>query len=461
MARLGVGPRWWVGVCAGLMIAGCGGKPVSEPESQTPSSGDSSPAPDDRVAQPPSNQDPTPTPTPPDSSTPTDTISLAPSRWRVSLGQNTVSVATDPNGNAYALSVDPSLKQGDAVDPPLVLTETDASGKQLWRQSWTLPGAPVQLSAHSLAISPEGNIFMAYTVDCGASQSCHLARYTLATGESVTAWSAILVKVSPEGKTTWVRSVYMNGERALGVAVNSTGTTLLLTQATGGSTALHQFKWDGTDLGSMSLGTVTAVAFDPQDYIILGSYGPRIAKFTPDFSALVWSQGFEGPVSSNGGWVTDVGVSAKGTVVASGYFRGDYNWGSSAMTGSGTNGQGTFLIVAEADGTPRWGLTTSSDYNGELTMAVDPTGQVVLASALPYAGNRVTVDRYNLAGEHLWRHQLGNTQDCGGGWPITRVTSIAIASNHDAILGGAHTGPANIGSGCVSGNAGFVLDVKP
>lgn len=461
MARLG-GARWWVGMWAGLMIAGCGGKPVSGSDSQTPSAGDSSPAPDDRVAQPPpSSQDPTPSPTPPDSSTPTDTISLAPSRWRVSLGQSTVSVATDPNGNVYALSVDPSLKQADAEDPPLVLTKTDASGKQLWRQSWSTPGAPVQLNAHSLAVSPEGNIFMTYTVGCGTNQSCHLARYTLSTGEAVTAWSAVLVKVSPDGKTTWVRSAYANGERALGVAVNSTGTTLLLTQSTSGNSILYWFKWDGTQLGSAWPGNVTAVAFDPQDNIILGSYGPVISKYTPDF-ITVWIRGFEGPMSSNRGWVTDVGVSAKGTVVASGYFRGDYNWGSSVMTGSGPNGEGTFLIVAEADGTPRWGLTPSSDYtNGELTMAVDPTGQVMLASALLNEGNRVTLDRYNLAGEHLWRHQLGNTKDCGGGWPITRVTSIAIASNHDAILGGAHTGPANIGSGCVSGNVGFVLDVKP
>ena len=469
MARMGARARGWVGLWAGLMIAGCAGRPTSESTPQTPSSADSSTPPDDRVAQPPSDQNPSPSPpSTSEPAPPSDSISLAPSRWRASLGTGDVSVATDADGNVYALALDPKAQDSSAEDPPLVLTKTNASGTQLWRKSWTTPGSHVLLNPHSLAISPEGNIFLAYTVDCPPGQTCHLARFTLSSGEAVPAWGAVLVKLSPDAKVAWVQTLHSNGERVLGVAVNSMGTSLLLVrnQNYQNSDTLYWYQWDGTFLKTYEMDSATSIAFDPQDNIIVGSYGPSIAKYSPDLSSLLWSKGFVGPApSTTSNWITSLGTSAKGTVVASGYLKGDYNWGSSALTGGGTEGEGTFLIVAEADGTPRWGVVTSTAYDGanpgQLLLAVDPSGQVVLASGVEREGNRVSVDRYNLAGDHLWSHELGNTRDCGNGLFTTRVTSITIAPNHDAILGGVHTGAANIGSGCVQGVGGFVVDLKP
>lgn len=448
MGRGGLSTRW-VGLCLGGLLAGCGG--LSETAlSQPPSTGDERSAPS-------SPSEETGTAEPPVSAMPPEP---APVRWQaLSFGPSPVSVTTDASGNVYTLSLQSIPVSPSASAVPLVLTKADATGHELWRRFLSEPGTPLQLNAQSIAVSPQGDLFLAYQVKCGVPYwPCHPARYPLASGGTSAATGAVLVKLSPTGETEWVSA--QESSAPLGLVVNRSGTAILLARKDFTSDAVVSwYERDGTRLRQRALASATAIGLDPSDNLLLGGVGPTLRKWTPEGQEL-WVRGIQGPLEGTS-QVTRVGTSAQGTVVATGPFRGAYDWGTSHLVGSAEDGRGVFLLVAEADGQPRWGVMASAEADATLALAVEPSGQVVLATSPPGGGRLALLDKYNLAGEQVWHRELGTSEHCVDPRANTTVSSLAIAPNHEVLVGGWHQGLALLGARCVTGSAGFLQALEP
>lgn len=445
MGRGGLRTRW-VGLCLGGVLAGCGGLSQTAP-SQTASTGD-------ERSTPPSDE--TGTSAPPVSAMPPNP---APVRWQaLSFGPSPVSVTTDASGNVYTLSLE-SLPVSPSADVPLVLTQADATGHELWHKSLSAPGSPVQLNAQSIVVSPQGDLFLAYQVKCGVPYwPCRPARYSLASEGTSAATGAVLVKLSSTGEVDWVSA--QEASTPLGLVVNRSGTAILLAQKDLTSEArVSWYESDGTRLRQRVLSSATAIGLDPSDNILLGGTGPTLRKWTPEGQEL-WVRGAEG-ASQGDNPVTRVGTSALGTVVATGPFRGTYDWGASRLEGSAEDNRGVFLLVTEADGQPRWGVTASVEADATLALAVDPSGQVVLATSPPDGGRQASLDKYNLAGAHVWHRELGTSEHCVDPRANITLTSLAIAPDHAVLVGGWHQGLALLGARCVTGSAGFLQVLDP
>jgi hypothetical protein len=155
----------------------------------------------------------------------------------------------------------------------------------------------------------------------------------------------------------------------------------------------------GVALGGSFFGTVRTAK---GTFTALGQ-SPFLATFSRE-GQLTWFNAF--PRAN--GWVTSIGTTAKGTLVAAGSMEaGELRWGSQTL-----RDRLAFLLVAEAAGTPRW--VRSLGRSEKVVIAVEPAGRVV-ASGLsrdfphpapgasdPAQNPQLFARRFNLEGRELW-----------------------------------------------------------
>ncbi|MFY1825810.1 hypothetical protein ACN47A_07845, partial [Myxococcus fulvus] len=130
---------------------------------------------------------------------------------------------------------------------------------------------------------------------------------------------------------------------------------------------------------------------------------PFLATFSAD-GQMTWFNAFP----SANGRVTSIGSSAKGTLVAAGVMEsGALQWGSQTLRDTRS-----FLLVAEATGTPRW--VKSLGRSEKVVIAVEPAGRVVVSglsrdyphpetgASDPAQNPQLFARRFNLEGRELW-----------------------------------------------------------
>jgi hypothetical protein len=326
------------------------------------------------------------------------------------------------------------LDTGDVTSAEIVRYDSD--GKQLWSQTdahallglWVEPNAGMlyasgpdrdEASAPSNAyvLNPDGSgereLAQGGGLDCGAGASGD-AQGDLIIGH--TCPYSELVEVTPADGATWSIS---------------------------------------SDDGIM----VERIAFDADRNVVLAGKASRattlrgqpiaagllIAKLSRD-GHVQWVQQLSGD-----GYFDAVGTSAKGTVVVLASLNQSVSWGSQSIA------PGVVLLTAEANGTPRWARALAGEVDGSKTLAVDPEGQVAIATTDSCQG--ATVLKYNLAGDFLWKRRF-SPKECDSSHYL-ELNGLAIVG-HDVVLGGNFQGTVDFGSGAQSsaGNQGFLMKLS-
>jgi len=348
--------------------------------------------------------------------------------------------------------------------------EKDSDGDHtIWAHAFPVSESPVH--GNDLIVAPGGDLYLhvitpsgfwsTIYIDLGGGRAAGalVARYTTR-GEFVTNvtgcgqdCNSLVMAVSATGERvelhsasqTWILLVHADGTtRMLAVASVLQQGTVLPDGAQYGPAA---FDHDGNIL-------LAGAAFEPvtilgQDIGEQGRESPFLLKLDSKGDPL-WVRALSGIEGSIGG----LGVSALGTVVASGGFVGQLDWGSGHLShpGNRDNDLVGFLLTAEKDGQPRWARQIEPRVGA---LAVDPSGRAAVAGTRAGCGEPF-VQVYNLAGDALWERSFPGV--CAG-------ASVHAASlpDHGFLIGGTFTGNADFGLGPVISQKldGFIVDLAP
>ena len=361
-------------------------------------------------------------------------------RWTQTPGPayRPLGLATDRFGHSVVLAAD-SREATSPEGNALTLTQVDEDGAVLWMKTYPHAGGAL-VAPHGLAVSPLGNIFVSITaqtaVDFGAGP---------VTG-------AVLLKVSPDGNLVWQRQA---GDVSGAVAVDKSGSSLVFHQTAAGEPSVTKYRYDGTELWTLAAHGLQAFDFDPQGNLILALNNPsRIAKTDPD-GRPIWTT----PLGT--AMVTSVGTSAIGTVVATGRFTRTLTFGPQSLQTSIAEGAG-FLAVLEADGSARFAKLLDFSKSATPSLAVDPAGQVAIASTAAAGTCEVArVIKYNLAGQYRWTRDLATACTANGQAPVP--VNVAIDTRHDVLVSGVSNGlpPTVARPEAATDSGGFLIDLAP
>jgi len=334
-------------------------------------------------------------------------------------------LAADAAGNIVVGS-NPDLER------PCTVSKLDPTGQTVL---WSAPVSDAgNCFIHGMAVTPLGNVL--------AGVECNLEDGSI---------DGQIVKLTPDGAREWM----VHTHRTLTVlATDPSGSAIVYSQPSGGGPSqLNVYAYDSTlvrtaileDAGGNAPG-IWGMASDPSgDVLVAGllsstwtsggvTYGspgadsaPLLMKLAPDLS-VQWVRLLSGAA----GRLVQVGTSAAGTVVASGFLEvGQSSWGRPVVAPS------QLVLAAEANGAPRWVQDIGSSSNGAFTephLSVDPAGEVTETLLLRSAqGACVTpfVYEIDLAGDVMWRRILD--QSCSGG----QLTIQPVArADHSIVIGG-------------------------
>jgi hypothetical protein len=352
-------------------------------------------------------------------------------------GSNRPALATDASGNVIFAE---TSSDGDnmGVSYRIYVLKFDAAGNELWQKSIGL-GTERGID---VAVDAAGNIYLAG----GFRGLCDFGGGGVwAAG----AWSddgdVFLVKYAPDGSYLWGRFFgTLSAERALAVSVTPDGHAVIAGVLPG-----------GLDFGG-------GVVSPP------GGSGFFAAGFDPS-GTHEWSRAF-GPVVSSGTWYSlGMDVTPSGAVVATGYFRGDVDFGGGSLDyqppGTGNLTPDIFVASYDAAGAHVW----SAGFGGPesdlgTSVAADASGNVLLAGwhigpvsfggdplDTPYQSSAPFLARFDAAGVHQWSIG-GGTAGSGSAY------AVAAADNGDVLVTGSFSSTINLGGGpLVSGGSSDVF----
>jgi chitodextrinase len=241
-----------------------------------------------------------------------------------------------------------------------------------------------------------------------------------------------------------------------GAGMGAAGDSVVAARVSGG-TVLYGRRADGS-AWSVALSApdwqppgfeVAAVTAEPGgDAIVSGSVGQGyvfdghaipeggvLMRITPEGHLVWWQSTFVR---------RELGTSARGTIVVYAETSQTFQFGNRTL------GPGAYLLVNEADGTPRWAQPLP-ESGGWQQMAVLPAGQVAIAiDRADYSG--LVVYRYDLAGDLLWKRDFAGT-----GTDIWSYTLTILP--HDVLIGGSLGSAADLGTGTLPAG-GFLMDLN-
>ncbi|MBH8558539.1 T9SS type A sorting domain-containing protein [Hymenobacter negativus] len=328
-----------------------------------------------------------------------------------------------------------------------------AVGTALTASAQTMP-APAWTSARSLgtgsqfaggaAIDAAGNTYEAGSFNTNIT----LDGVTLTSQGSTDGY---LAKFSPSGALLWVRQIGSAGyDSAFEVAVDASGNAYLV----------------GSFTGTIALGNGSTLQLDAGT--TGGSSKGFLVRFSPQ-GTPVWAQQSSPSVVSSS-TMSGVGLDAAGNVCVGGLMYRTLTIGSSTVSTSASNAEGTFLGRFSAGTGALQQLTLGLEYapttGGTTTyyfpqLIVAPAGQLYLltqfSQALNVAGvgsfssrglTDVLVARFGTTGTPEWAQQFGGTG-------IERAVNGTVDAAGNIYVAGYFSGPATFGSSTLAGFGSF------
>jgi hypothetical protein len=227
--------------------------------------------------------------------------------------------------------------------------------------------------------------------------------------------------------------------------------------------------------GGTGLDNATAIALDASGNIfVAGSFaGGSLMKLSSQ-GDLLWTKG---PACG----FASVAVDSQGNVIATGSFIASYaapmDFGNGITLYSVLNSADAFLVKYSSSGTCLWAKSFVNTGDKEYGTAVAVDKRVNTSTGLPYDtillagwsfydinlgganfhngtwGAFGFVGKFTPAGDHVWSRTVGlkTLTDPTTAW--TRIASIAVDSNGDAVLSGTFNVQADLGGGTVSSSA--------
>ncbi|WP_408888932.1 hypothetical protein ACJ2CR_32050 [Myxococcus faecalis] len=284
----------------------------------------------------------------------------------------------------------------------LVLTRRAETGDVRWTRAYPVRVAqtPESLRAEvnaRVAPAPEGGLFVAVDarglVDFEPQElgdGAFLARLDSA-GNLV--WTARV----PGGDAT-VADLLLDAQGRPMVAFNTSGSTDFGEGVVGSGAVVVTYSVDGKPEQALNVGRaegegarvlITTMALGPDGHVVVGGrytgavrFGTQrsegasegsafVAMYLPT-GALVWAR----PLAQAKGTVSDVGVDARGTVVALGSFLGTVSWGTAKLQGHAYRAS-PFLVSADAAGKERWSRNLGDGLRAG-ALGVKPSGELVV-----------------------------------------------------------------------------------
>ncbi|MCP3166414.1 hypothetical protein LZ199_26260 [Myxococcus sp. QH3KD-4-1] len=311
-----------------------------------------------------------------------------------------------------------------------------ASGVRQWTRSYPLVPAPETepesdvWGRAAMSVSPTGKLYLLTEVFRGS--------VTLGGGDALSGLH--LSKLNQDGGTEWSLPLATLAEAGVAVVASQTEGAFVSVRAShpyseelrcapmegalyrisSGGTVVWRRRISEPQCGNFRAEAVSLSALPDGGVALGGSYfgtiqtpkgtfstqveSPFLAKFSAD-GQMTWFNAFP----SSHGRVTSVGASSKGTLVAAGVLEtGGLQWGTETLKPEARS----FLLTAEATGTPRW--LRSLGRSEKVVVAVEPAGRVVVTGLSrdyphPSSGHtdpaqnpQLFARRFNLEGRELW-----------------------------------------------------------
>lgn len=357
-----------------------------------------------------------------------DTIQLdsgvAASHWAVSFGSNDWDygdhIAVDQNGNTYITGYFRSL-------PPFGITVLTSKGSNdifvaklspNGSVDWvTSAGGTSSDYGKAIALDISGNV---YTTGLFQGQSTFGSLTLTSTASS----DFFLAKFSPTGQVIWAIPGEGTSENtAYGLAVDSNGNSYIT----------------GYFYDRLVFGTAT-----------LSSNG-RADIFTAKFNTAgqpLWAHSFGGSEHDYG---TGIALDSTGNVYATGYFKGQFPFGSTHISSFGASD--AYVVKYSSSGTPGWAASGGGWFtDAGRSIAVDPNGYPYITGEFEgygYFGSTtltskgmvdVFVAKFSpTAGQLVWVSSAGGSDD-------DRAYRLAIDRNANSIVTGSFKSLATFGS---------------
>ncbi|MES2763900.1 MAG: T9SS type A sorting domain-containing protein [Bacteroidota bacterium] len=377
--------------------------------------------------------------------------------WGASFEDAVVSVATDPTGNVYTLSV---FSQTVDADPgigtftvatkganDMLITKLDPSGNLIWAKRL---GGTGNDDPSALAVDASGNVYSTgYFIGTADFDPGSGTSNLSSTGSS----NEIFVsKLDANGNFVWAKSMGGNGTDA-GQAIHVDNSGNVYTT------------------GSYNL----TADFDPSPtstFTITSAGGANIFVSKLDMNGnFVWAKsigGAGGSFSNNG---TGITTNAAGDVYTTGNFIKTVDFdpgvGTYTVTCVGGFNNDVFLSKLDMNGNFAWAITIgNSDYDDSFDVKCDGAGDVYItgkfyetvdfdpSSTTTYtldgaSSGNVFVAKYNTTGNLVWAKTMGGTDADAG-------NNIFIDGNNNILTSGYFQGTAdfNPGAGVANLTAG-------
>jgi len=437
-------------------------------------------------------------------------------------------IALDSAGNAYVTGVykgDADFGGGPRVagktDYSLFLAKLDSSGAHVWSKGFGDPSGGVIYApaARGLAVAADspGNVVVAGAfagrIDFGGGTLISAASPPdpdagidasdlggCSTGLIDCSPDAIVAKYDPSGAHQWSRRFGDgDGDAASAVAIDPSGNVVFTgdfhgTVSFGGASLVTpnaksdifvtkldkdgkhvwsvRFGADGDDSGSAiatdSSGNVIvggfyvgSVAFDATTLTSTATFDGFVAKLDSSNGKVLWVKSLG---SSTRGQVMGVAVDSSGNVVASGAFRGSFDFGGTTVNAIYLDD--AFVAKLDPSGKPIWTRGFGGDGKDEAAaIALDASGNVHATgrngspTGIDFGGGRlgagllpsVFVLTLDSSGKHVCSRAYPGKASSG----IGGAGGQAIAADaNGVVIGGSFGGTLDLGKGPMSSTAG-------
>ncbi|XXT23015.1 hypothetical protein WME94_15840 [Sorangium sp. So ce429] len=402
--------------------------------------------------------------------------------------QRATAVAIDRSGNIYvagsfrgtlAFSEQPVSANG--LDS--YIAKFDSSGRNLWSLRFDQVNDIV-----GIALDESGNPSIAgeFIGRITIGDTAHESSYGPA---------AILVKLTPEGTTTWSKKFESNEETYVRhVAIDPYGSAIMFgeslcttnCQPPSNNMWLTKHTSDGTLEWSKEFneehGTRTAggLAADPFGNIVItgafaqserfgdsipsggtitskGGLDAFVVKFD-SAGALVWQMQYGDGENQAG---TSVACDRFGNVIVSGSYAGSVDFGTTAGSIAATDGTDVFIVKLSSDKVHLWGKSlggpgdarperTALDTQGNVFVTGRAAGQLDYGDGLTNATGSLNTPliKFSSDGTHIWNRVFAREEHA-------EPTVIATSPDGEVVLASSLKGALDLGAGSLRSAGGF------
>jgi hypothetical protein len=254
---------------------------------------------------------------------------------------------------------------------------------------------------------------------------------------------AFVAKYSPNGAPVWSRRFGSTGtDRALAI----------------GSDGSNNVVFTGYMVGTVDFGGGPLTSAGLADVFLV--------KYSPT-GGHVWSKRFGGTSSDV---PLGMAVAGGGNIAITGYFQGTANFGGQNQTSAGAND--IFAASYDPNGREIWSKAwgNSSDDRGT-SIAIDGQGSVIVTGSftgdVDFGGGRIPnsggsdifLVKYSSNGMHQWSRSYGTTAAVGD-----IANAVAVDGANNVLLTGSIVGAVDFGGGALAGNGSydvFVAKFRP